>query len=63
MRNAQDEATFIMRDISLIQNRGFKLEKEFALYHAKKMIEQAYAELNEKKANRWSEIYNILYHM
>jgi hydrogenase maturation factor len=63
MRKPQEEAAFIMRDINLIQNRGFKLEKEFALYHAKKMIEQAYAELNEKKANRWSEIYNILYHM
>jgi hypothetical protein len=67
MRKAQQEAEFIMKDISLIQYQGFKiptvLYKDFALYHAKKMLEQAYAELNEKKADRWSEVYNIIYHM
>jgi len=67
MKSPKEQAQMIMQDISLIQYQGFKmatsLYKEFALYHAKKMLEQAYAELNEKKADRWSEIYNILYHM
>jgi len=67
MRKPKEEAEFIMNDISLIQNQGEKvptvLRKTIALYHTKKMLEQAYAELNEKKADRYSEIYNIIYHM